>query len=256
MLLTLCPSADTFDSDCPRGPLSRRRTRPSLEKYQLFLLVAPILLFSMVAHEYAHGYAALRQGDNTALMLGRLTWNPLKHIDPVMTVIMPLLTFFTAGVAFGGAKPVPVNPRLYRNFRRGDIIVSLAGIATNLVLAVVLTLLVMLLGLAGRALPIIGNSVALVQLMFLYGITINLVLAAFNLMPIPPLDGSHVMKHILPPRWAWHYQRLGSFGFILLIGLVTIGRPVLDLWMKPVFVLSEMALHVVAPYVMVSPWTS
>ena len=109
-----------------------------MEKFSLFVLVAPMLLLSMVAHEYAHGYAALKQGDNTALMLGRLTWNPLKHIDPWLTVIMPLVSFFIAGVAFGGAKPVPVNPRLYRNYKRGDIIVSLAGVATNLVLAVLL----------------------------------------------------------------------------------------------------------------------
>src|SRR5471032_866570 len=102
----------------------------------------------MVAHEYAHGYAALRQGDNTALMLGRLSWNPVKHIDPVMTLIMPLVTFLTMGIAFGGAKPVPVNPRNYLNYRRGDIIVSLAGVATNLLLAVILTILIVPLGLA------------------------------------------------------------------------------------------------------------
>ena len=210
----------------------------------------------MVAHEYAHGYAALRQGDNTALMLGRLTWNPLKHIDPWMTVIMPLITYFTAGVAFGGAKPVPVNPRLYRNYRRGDIIVSLAGIVTNLVLAAVLTGLVVVLGLVGRALPAAAASIALVQLMFLFGITINLLLAAFNLIPIPPLDGSHVMKHLLPPRWAWNYQRIGPYGLLVLMALVTIGRPMLLLWLRPVFSLSDVAMRLVMPYVIVSPWTN
>ncbi|HXV86854.1 MAG TPA: site-2 protease family protein, partial [Gemmatimonadales bacterium] len=102
------------------------------------LLALPVLLFSMVAHEYAHGYAALRQGDTTAYMLGRLTFNPLKHIDPFMTVLLPLMLWFGSGgrMVFGGAKPVPVNPRNYRQYKRGDIIVSLAGIATNLVLAV------------------------------------------------------------------------------------------------------------------------
>src|SRR5437667_2396201 len=94
---------------------------------QTVLFVAPVLLFSVIAHEYAHGYAALRQGDSTALMLGRLTWNPLKHIDLWMTIIMPFILLKTMGVALGGAKPVPVNPRNYRNFKRGDIIVSLAG---------------------------------------------------------------------------------------------------------------------------------
>ncbi|MBI1809088.1 MAG: site-2 protease family protein [Gemmatimonadetes bacterium] len=227
-----------------------------MDKLQTFLLVAPVLLFSMVAHEYAHGYAALKQGDNTALMLGRLTFNPMKHIDPVLTVIMPLLTFFTMGFAFGGAKPVPVNPRLYRNYRRGDIIVSLAGIATNCALAVVLFGLVMALGLAGRAAPALADSAALLQLMFLYGIMINLVLAAFNLLPIPPLDGSHVMKHLLPPKWAWNYAQLGRYGFVLLIALLTFGGPVLNLWMRPVHLLNDAALRALMPYVLPSPFTS
>ena len=83
---------------------------------QTVLFVAPVLLFSVIAHEYAHGYAALKQGDQTALMLGRLTWNPIKHIDPFLTIIMPLIMFLTTRMALGGAKPVPVNPRNYRNF--------------------------------------------------------------------------------------------------------------------------------------------
>src|SRR5215211_7515964 len=97
----------------------------------------------MVAHEYAHGYAALRQGDSTAYQLGRLTWNPIKHIDPFMTIVLPaLLWIVTAGhTILGGAKPVPVNPRNYRNYRRGDIIVSLAGVATNFVLAILAAVL-------------------------------------------------------------------------------------------------------------------
>src|SRR4029077_19005629 len=108
-------------------------TPPTLHLQDLLLFV-PVLLFSVIAHEYAHGYAALKQGDTTALMLGRLTWNPLKHIDPFMTVILPaMLFYFSKGtVMLGGAKPVPVNPRNYRNFKRGDIIVSLAGVLTNL----------------------------------------------------------------------------------------------------------------------------
>ncbi len=210
----------------------------------------------MVAHEYAHGYAALRQGDNTALMLGRLSWNPLKHIDPVMTLIMPLVTFLSFGVAFGGAKPVPVNPSQYRNYRSGDIIVSLAGIATNLLLAIILTILIVPLGLAGRAIPAIATSLAIIQLMFLYGITINLVLAAFNLIPIPPLDGSHVLKHLLPPRLAYQYQRFGRYGIILLIVLLSIGKSPLNVWMNPVFTLSERAIQLVGPFVLPSPWTT
>jgi Zn-dependent protease len=223
---------------------------------QNFLLVAPILLFSMVAHEYAHGYAAYRQGDNTALMLGRLSWNPLRHIDPWMTVILPIIMFFTLGFAFGGAKPVPVNPRNYRKFKQGDIIVSMAGIVTNLVIAVLLVPTVILIGLLGRAVPALNDTLSLVQLMFVFGITINLVLAGFNLIPIPPLDGSHVMKYLLPPQWALQYQRIAGFGFLLLMVLITIGRPLLNAWMTPIFFMNNVAVSVLSPYVLSSPWTN
>ena len=209
----------------------------------------------MVAHEYAHGYAALRQGDNTALMLGRLSWNPLKHIDPVMTLIMPLVTFLTMGIAFGGAKPVPVNPRNYTNYRRGDIVVSLAGVATNLLLAIILTILIVPLGLAGRAAPVLGDSFAILQLMFRFGVMINLLLAFFNLIPIPPLDGSHVMKHLLPASWAWNYQRFGRYGIIVLVLLLWIPNSPISSWMKPVFILTNAAMHLVGPFVLPSPWT-
>ncbi len=211
----------------------------------------------MVAHEYAHGYAALRQGDNTAQLLGRLTWNPLKHIDPVMTLIMPVITFLTMGVAFGGAKPVPVDPRNYRHYRSGDIIVSLAGVATNLVLAIILTLLIIPIGLVGRALPATGTSLALLQLMFLYGVVINLLLAGFNLIPIPPLDGSHVLKHLLPPKLAWQYQRFGKYGILLLVALLWIGNGATINWlMQPVTFLQHVALGVVRPFVLESPRTT
>src|SRR5262245_55379834 len=169
-----------------------------------FLVAAPVLLFSMVAHEYAHGYAALKQGDPTAHQLGRLTWNPIKHIDPFMTVLLPLLTFFGSGGSFifGGAKPVPVMPRNYRNYKRGDIIVSLAGIGANIVLAIVCAILIIVLGLIGKSLAVAANTLAILQHMMVGGIIFNLVLAVFNLLPIPPLDGSHVMKYLLPPAWS------------------------------------------------------
>jgi Zn-dependent protease len=191
-----------------------------LDKFQVFLLIAPVILFSMVAHEYAHGYAALKQGDPTAYQLGRLTWNPLKHIDPVMTVLMPVATYLLAGFIFGGAKPVPVNPRLYRNFRRGDIIVSLAGIFVNLCLAVICTALIVVFGWLGTTAGSAATSFAILQVMMGYGVLFNLVLAFFNLLPIPPLDGSHVFKYVLPPAWALHYQRVGFLGIFLLVFLV------------------------------------
>lgn len=215
-----------------------------------------MLLLSMVAHEYAHGYAALRQGDDTAQSLGRLTWNPLKHIDPWLTVVMPLVSFFIAGVAFGGAKPVPVDPRKYRNYRRGDIIVSLAGVATNFVLAALLLPAVIGLGVLARQVPALGDWVSLLQIMFLYGILINLILAAFNLMPIPPLDGSHVVKHMLPLRAAIAYQRFGRYGLLVVFLLVGMAQGVLNTWMSPAFHLYDVALRTAAPYVELGRWAA
>lgn len=219
----------------------------SLDKIQVFLLVAPVLLFSMVAHEYAHGYAALKQGDPTAYQLGRLTWNPLKHIDPWMTVIMPILTFYLAGFAFGGAKPVPVNPRNYRNYRRGDIIVSLAGVFTNACIAIIATLLLFPLGWIGDRVTSITTSVAIIQAMLIFGIGFNLVLSFFNLLPIPPLDGSHVFKYILPPGLALQYQRLGFAGIIILLLLMQF-QGLNFLW-KPVGFLLGKALDFARPVI-------
>lgn len=191
-----------------------------MDNLQVFILVAPVLLFSMVAHEYAHGYAALRQGDPTAYELGRLTWNPIKHIDPMMTVAMPIVTFLAAGFFFGGAKPVPVNPRNYRQYRRGDIIVSLAGIFVNLCLVVVCTLLIIVFGIVGNSIGALRPSAALLQAMMYVGVMFNLLLAFFNLLPIPPLDGSHVFKYLLPPEWALRYQQIGFIGLILVVALI------------------------------------
>lgn len=210
----------------------------------------------MVAHEYAHGYAALRQGDPTAYQLGRLTWNPLKHIDPFLTIILPILTFITAGVMFGGAKPVPVNPRNYRNFKRGDIIVSLAGVATNLVLAVIAVLAAALVGLLGRGIPVLAPTASILQLMLVYGILINLVLAFFNLIPIPPLDGSHVAKYLLPPAWALRYEQFGRYGLIALMLLITLGSGVMRGFFMPIFFLHTAAVRLLLPFILPGPWTT
>ena len=210
--------------------------------------MGPALLFAMVAHEYAHGYAAMKQGDMTAYQLGRLTWNPLKHIDPMMTVVVPIITILSAGVAFGGAKPVPVQPRNYRHYKRGDIIVSLAGVATNLVIAVISAVLIALLGLLGAAAPAAVPTIAILQRMLDVSIVINLVLVAFNLIPLPPLDGSHVFKYVLPPAWSLQYQRLGAYGFILLFLLITVGRPLLAIWMGPAVMGAGVLRQVVQPF--------
>src|SRR6266511_3506366 len=141
-------------------------------------MMVPVLLFSIVAHEYAHAEAAYRQGDQTAYMLGRLTLNPLKHIDPFMTIILPALLIYShAPFVFGAAKPIPVNPKNYRNYRRGDIIVSLAGIATNLVLFVVSVIGFALMGLIAQGVSALQPSLQIMQQMLLFDMSINLVLA-------------------------------------------------------------------------------
>ncbi len=238
-------------------PERRSLTTPALSPDFLERLayIAPVLLFAMVAHEYAHGYAAMKQGDPTAFQLGRLTWNPVKHIDPVMTIIVPLVTFFGSGgtTAFGGAKPVPVQPRNYRTYKRGDIIVSLAGVATNVVIAIVSALLIAVLGLVGAAAPAVAPTIAILQRMLEYSIVINLVLTAFNLIPLPPLDGSHVFKYLLPPAWALQYQRLGAYGFFLLFALLTFGRGLLAAWMAPALIAASTLRRLVAPF-MVAGW--
>ena len=186
-----------------------------------FLIWAPVLLFSMVAHEYAHAEAAYRQGDDTAYMLGRLTMNPLKHIDPLMTVLLPIVLWVsTQGrFIFGAAKPVPVNPRNYRNYIRGDVIVSLAGIAVNLALFVLFTGMFALVGILGRSLSSGAETFLILQRMTAWGIQLNLILAFFNLIPIPPLDGSHVFYHLLPPAAGLRYRQIARFGFLPILAL-------------------------------------
>jgi len=205
--------------------------------YQGLLIFAPVLLFSVIAHEYAHGYAALKQGDQTALLMGRLTWNPIKHIDPMMTVIVPAMLWILSGgrMLLGGAKPVPVNPNNYRNYRRGDIIVSLAGVATNLVIAICCALLCPAAGWLGRSVPALETTMAILQAMLIQGIMLNLILIVFNLIPIPPLDGSHVMKYLLPASIAFQYQRVSRYGIIVLIALMWITPGALNYIMTPAF---------------------
>jgi Zn-dependent protease len=203
----------------------------------------------MVAHEYAHGWAALRNGDPTAYQLGRLTWNPARHIDPFLTIILPTLTFFTSGFIFGGAKPVPVNPRNYRNYKRGDVVVSLAGVVTNLILALILMLMIIALGLFGRGVPAAANTASLFQQMLGLGVWINILLAGFNLLPIPPLDGSHVFKYVLPPAWALSYERLGRYGILLLLILLTVGRGVIMPYFLFLRSLHLTAMRTVAPFI-------
>jgi Zn-dependent protease len=238
-----------------------------LGQFTNFLLVLPVLLFSVIAHEYAHGYAALKQGDTTALSLGRLTLNPVKHIDLFMTILLPLVLYLMHAPVLGGAKPVPVNPRNYRNYKRGDIIVSLAGVFTNLLVALFSAVMVVLLGLVARLSESLHASIGILQGMFVFGILLNLVLILFNLIPIPPLDGSHVMKYLLPPALSLRYQQIGAFGLLILIALLYLGRTassssfrpisdVLSWWMTPAFVGANAIIGVTQPFIIpaAKPW--
>ena len=184
-----------------------------------FLLVLPVLLFSVVAHEYAHAWTAYRQGDPTAHLLGRLTLNPIPHIDPFMSILFPVgLWFLSHGTfTFGSAKPVPINPRNFRNYRRGDLIVSSAGIVTNVMLALACAVVFAILGVVGKVLPLSAEFFALLQRMMFFGIFLNYVLAVFNLVPLPPLDGSHIFYHLLPPALGARYLSLGRYGFLVLL---------------------------------------
>jgi Zn-dependent protease len=148
----------------------------------------------------------------------------------------------------GGAKPVPVNPRKYRNFRRGDIIVSLAGVATNAVIGVACVALIAATGLLGRALPSLASSLAILQAMLYFGVWINAVLIAFNLLPIPPLDGSHVFKYLLPRPLAIQYVRFGRFGLLVLVLLLVWGERVLNAWMFPAALASDWGLSLVSSF--------
>jgi Zn-dependent protease len=216
---------------------------------ELFLGL-PVFLFSVIAHEYAHGYAALKQGDPTAQQLGRLTWNPIKHIDPFLTLLLPVLTYWGSNktMIFGGAKPVPVVPRNYRDFKRGDIIVSLAGVGANAVIAIACVVVAVAVGALGRGAPATAGALGYVQDMLQFGILVNLVLIMFNLLPVPPLDGSHVMKYLLPPAWAMHYQRIGAYGLLILILLLSFAPAVIATWMAPVRLLMGVAARLIAPF--------
>ncbi|HVX40893.1 MAG TPA: site-2 protease family protein [Gemmatimonadaceae bacterium] len=204
-----------------------------------------MLLFSVIAHEYAHGYAALKQGDDTALMLGRLTLNPIRHIDPFLTILLPLMLALAHAPILGGAKPVPVNPRKYRKFKRGDIIVSLAGVFTNLLVGIACALLIPVFGLLGRWVPSLDTSCGILQAMMMLGVQLNMVLILFNLIPIPPLDGSHVMKYLLPAKLSFRYMQVSRAGVAILILVMYLAPQVLNIWLTPAFFATDKMIGLV-----------
>ena len=202
----------------------------------IFQVVVLILAFSV--HECAHAWAAWRLGDPTAKMLGRLTLNHCRHLDPFGSVIFPLIGLFYGGMLFGWAKPTPVTARNFKNYKRDDILVALAGPASNLISATVaLILLVVLKHAIGGGDVAVQTAMLLarrvpgvptenlpqlfpIALFLYYVILLNLLLFVFNLIPVPPLDGSHILRHFLPYNALRIYDQIGMFGmiFIMLIG--------------------------------------
>ncbi|MFZ5799079.1 MAG: site-2 protease family protein [Desulfobulbaceae bacterium] len=181
---------------------------------QQIIILAPPFLFALTFHELAHGYVAWRLGDPTAKNAGRLTMNPLKHLDP-----LGVLAFIIMKI--GWAKPVPVNPVYFRDPRQGMLLVALAGPGANMLLAVASAILVKLLLTLHPFIPLfVLNPLAQ---MLAASVWINVMLAVFNLVPIPPLDGSKILAGVLPPEMARGYEKLEPFGFILLLILFYLG---------------------------------
>jgi len=182
---------------------------------RIVVWVLPVI-FAITVHEVAHGWMAKQFGDMTADREGRLTLNPVKHIDPVGTIIVPGLLLITfTGFIFGWAKPVPVDARNFKDPKKAMMVVALAGPLSNLLMAIGWALLIRVavaINVEFVSMPLIYMGVA--------GITINLVLALINLLPIPPLDGSRVLSGLLPDYWAWRYNQLERYGFLILLLLL------------------------------------
>jgi Zn-dependent protease len=194
------------------------------EKLISFLTFLPMFFLSITIHEFAHAFSASRLGDNTAKSLGRLTLNPFKHADLIGTLIMPLASFASGFALIGWAKPVPVNPNNFRNAYRDDAIVSAAGPVSNFILA-----LVFFTGFV-ISFNMTGDLDSRVVNLFWYGVFFNIFLFAFNLLPIPPLDGSHILFDIFPNRITAAIRNFGLYGSIIL--LVVIYSPLWGFFME------------------------
>ena len=203
---------------------------------QTVLIYALPVLFAITIHEAAHGYVARALGDNTAYVMGRVTLNPIKHVDPMGTILMPLLLYFATKGAFlfGYAKPVPVNFGNLRHPKRDMIWVALAGPASNFLQAI-------LWAVAYTVLVGSGITERFFLEMCKAGVLVNLVMWAFNLFPLPPLDGGRILVGLLPRRLAWSFSRIEPWGFFIVLGLVLVGI-VGTYWLRPLIGLGYVIL--------------
>ena len=206
---------------------------------QTVAIYALPVLFAITVHEAAHGYAAKHFGDNTAYVLGRITLNPLKHIDPVGTILMPLMLYFATGgsILFGYAKPVPVRFGNLRNPKRDMVWVALAGPGANLAQALLWGILLYLLVAVGMNEPFFIK-------MCQGGMLVNVVMFVFNLFPLPPLDGGRILVGLLPYKQAELVSRIEPWGFFIVMALVVAGV-VSSLWMQPLMALTFGLLDIV-----------
>lgn len=198
---------------------------------ETILLSFPVLLLAFCVHEFMHAWVALKQGDDTAYMLGRVTLDPRAHIDPIGSILFPLVGAITGAPIIGWARPTPTNPRKYRNYRRGDILVSGAGVVGNLGLAVLFALLhAAAMAIAGRTglTPTLDTANRLFEI----GVQLNVMLIFFNLLPVPPLDGSHILYHFLPVNLGQAYRQIFPYGMFILYILLFVGA------LKPMWLLS------------------
>ena len=205
-----------------------------------FQMVA--FLFAISVHESAHAWMAARRGDPTAMMLGRVTLNPIRHIDPIGTVVLPIIAAISSFPMIGWAKPTPVNPRNFKNPVADDIAVSVAGPVSNFLVVIFALIVLAILGVAGRAVsPAMRSSILTpLILMFFWLAEINVLLGVFNLIPLPPLDGSHVLRHALSGSALRAYDAVGTIG---LMALVFFAPRVLGLLLDPPQIVVE---HIVS----------
>jgi len=211
-----------------------------LSTIQTIAVIVPPFVFSVILHEVVHGWIAEKLGDPTARNAGRLTLNPIPHIDLVWTIIMPMLLYFTTGFVVGGAKPVPINPYNFKNPKRDMALSSMAGPGVNMLMAISFAFLLrVILPVMERVVPTaIWEPTALpVALMLGAGAVINVILAIFNMIPIPPLDGSRIVYWLLPDKQAAVYYRLEPFGIFILIALLSFRILGTIIWPIIVFIL-------------------